>query len=131
MVIQRLQSLLLLVATILMGVFSYLTISAFHTEAVTNNMPLIILSILAALLPFISIFLYRQTSFQRTLCKIEMLFIVCAAALTGYTASQDATIGLPICILSILAVVALILTIWADRRIAKDMALLRAADRLR
>lgn len=131
MVIQRLQSLLLLGATILMVIFSFLTISAFSSEAVTNNLPLIILSILAALLPFISIFLYKQTSFQRTLCKIEMLFTVCAAALAGYTAYSDATIGLPICILTILAVVALILTIWADRRIAKDVALLRAADRLR
>lgn len=157
MVIQRWQSVLLFIAAVMMAIFSFLTIAQFQTPLQTLNFscigfsvegtptdgatggyvfytwPLLILSVLSFLLPLITIFLYKRPQFQRTLCLVEILFILFVAVLTVWYGCflfpdiQDSSWSALVCA----PVIAFAATFWARRRIGKDIALLRSADRFR
>ena len=157
MVIQRWQSVMLLIAAVMMACFSFVTIAQVDTPLQTLNFsclgfsvegtptdgapsgyvaytwPLFVMSLLSAVIPFIAVFLFKSPRFQRSLCVMEMLFIVCVAVMTvwfGCYVYEDA----PVHSWSALVcapVIAFVAAAWARRLIGKDMALLRAADRLR
>ena len=97
-----------------------------------------ILLILSAVLPLVTIFLYRRRMLQIRLCVVEMVFLVGSALMEGIyyylgcrvvsdlalsAHGPRAPIALP--------VVALLLTWLAVRAIFRDELLVRSADRIR
>lgn len=97
-----------------------------------------ILLTLAAVLPLVTIFLYRRRMLQIRLCVVEMVLLVGSAVMEGiyyylgcrvvgdlefHTQGVQATIALP--------VVGLLFAWLAVRSIFRDELLVRSADRIR
>lgn len=142
MVIQRWQSLLLLIAVVLMSVFCatpFATLPASETvggevtEVFVKDAPVfMIINILIAVLLFISIFLYKDLKRQMTVTLASIVLIAASIVTCGfilYVGMPDATLiwfgGVT------LLVVSLILAVFAYRFIRRDRNLLRSYDRLR
>lgn len=142
MVIQRWQSLLLLIAVALMCVFCltpFATVPA--GEAVENGVSEIfikdapvfmVLNIVIAVLLFISIFLFKDLKRQRTVTLISIVLLAASLVTCGfilYVGMPDANViwfgGVS------LLVVCLILALFAYRFMGRDLRLLRSYDRLR
>ena len=90
MVIQRKQSLFLLIAAILMGIYAFmaLLINA-KGEVILGGMTfdgiggvIFILNCLVALLSFVTIFKFKSMRFQKKLCIINILLIIASLATT-------------------------------------------------
>lgn len=155
MVIQRLQSLYLLIAALMMFGFSFLSLGQFQLADYTLNFTalgisaegeptggvqfatidtwyLFAVSLTTAILPLIAIFLFKNMRLQKSLCLVEvfLLFVLMGNAIAlGYFAIEGVS-----CSWSIQAfapVVAIVATLMARARIIKDQKLLRSADRLR
>lgn len=93
---------------------------------------LFIVSVMAAVLPFIAIFLYRNLKLQKQVCLIEILFIVaaiCIAGLEGYTGIPGYEVQWSS--LALAPFLSLILMIVAWGLINKDHNLLKSVDRIR
>lgn len=142
MVIQRWQSLLLLIAVVLMSVFCatpFATLPASETvggevtEVFVKDAPVfMIINILIAVLLFISIFLYKDLKRQMTVTLASIVLIAASIVTCGfilYVGMPDATMiwfgGVT------LLVVSLILAVFAYRFMRRDRNLLRSYDRLR
>lgn len=150
MVIQRWQSVLLLFAAVAMGIFSFSEISQIIvSDSVYNQSVMGItdesnpvhsistyyffaLSLLTSLLSVLSIFLFKNLSLQKKICKVNMLLYVVAYVVAGiiaYTSfageevSWNYTIAYPI--------IAFVFTLFAHRQIVKDENKLRSYDRIR
>lgn len=155
MVIQRWQSLFLLIACALMACFSFMSLGQFQTADFSLNITTMgisyegeptggapsgyflktiyyfVLSLTATVLPFITIFLYKNLSAQRAACLAEVVLIVATivcGTLIGYKTLDVAPGWSSIIIAPFLA---LILTCMAYNRIGRDRKLLRSADRIR
>lgn len=148
MVIQRWQSVLLLVAAVMMSLFSFLTIGTIenggvnytfdtlglHTSAGTScsTWAFFVLSLLSAILPLINIFKYRTLKLQRTLCIVESVILLSVIAIEVFYAFfhlPEASVRLGwVCFTPLLALIA---DLWAHRLIGSDMKKLRDSDRLR
>lgn len=158
MVIQRWQSVLLLAAVILMGLFSFCPIARIDTQhfsflldaigvsyvgeategapsgLYSSNLYFFVLSLLSAIIPLIAIFMYKNMRLQKTLCLVEILFIVAsaaAAAVIAYTGFDSATTTVTWLQTALAPVLALMAVILAFNRIKRDENLLRSADRIR
>lgn len=157
MVIQRWQSVLLLLACILMACFTFLSLGQIQTEdfsynfttlgisyegeptdgAPTGYLPgrpwiLFVVSLMSAVIPLIAIFCFGNLKLQKRLCWIEILFIMVASAIavkTGYSAPVAGEIQWSSMIVA--APVSLVAVIAAYRCIVSDHRKLRSADRLR
>lgn len=155
MVIQRWQSVLLLIAAVMMGIFSCGSLGQFQltdytlqffpwgifsegvpTDGARNiSIPTIyleIISVLSALLFFIDIFLYKKLSLQKKVCLVAILTTaatIATGAIIGYTAVDGAVCSWSSLVIS--PFVALIGGWLAVRFISSDQAKLRSADRLR
>lgn len=138
MMIQRMQSLYLLAAAIMMGFFCNSTIGTYQAEeAISQIRPLdypvfLIVNIVIAVLLFIAIFLYKNTRRQKTVTLVSMLLIAASSASGGfiiYSGHEGAAIELTGGL--ILLIGALILTLGAYRGIRHDEKLLRDSDRIR
>lgn len=156
MVIQRWQSVLLLVTVALMTCFSFLSLGQVQTFNYTYNFTcigfsvegdptggslhgyqiytwfLFIIAVMCAIIPFVNIFMYRNLPLQKSLCLIEILFILTAICVAGWEGYR----GIPgyECQWSSLALapfLSLILMVMAWGLISKDHRLLRSADRIR
>lgn len=142
MVIQRIQTLWLLVAAILIAVFCFIPMATIidiesassATFVSPKDVPtLLIINSLIAVILILAIFMFKNTRRQKTLTLLSMLLIVVSGVCEGIVlagwGSQIAEIewvsGL--CIL----LGALLAAILAFRGIRHDEKLLRAADRLR
>lgn len=133
MVIQRWQSLYLLIASIFMGLFCYLPMaSVANSEISVYNYPVYLtLNILIALLLIISIFLYKNLARQKTVVKICMMLNV-ASIITGVLImynmwSEVIEWNGPV----LLVVAVLAITLGAYRHIVADERLLKSYDRIR
>ena len=133
MVIQRWQSLYLLIATIFMGLFCYLPMaSVANNEICVYNYPVYLtLNILIALLLIISIFLYKNLTRQKTVVKICMMLNVASiisGALIMYNiwSAVDDWKGAVLLVVAVLAI-----TLGAYRHIVADERLLKSYDRIR
>ncbi|MDE6697715.1 MAG: DUF4293 domain-containing protein, partial [Muribaculaceae bacterium] len=156
-VIQRWQSVMLLIAGIMMGIFSFCSLGQIQAEAytfgvtalgifregiatapneVTGNSTLIlfILSLLACLLPLIDIFCFKNLNLQKKVALISGLLSISAGVIVAFTAPKfasdfkaDVTWSVFVCA----PLLALIADILAYRLISSDQKKLRAADRLR
>ena len=149
MVIQRIQSLYLLIAVILMAVFAFFPALTFELggrefvygalEAgkvgVTHIDPLMLmLIVLICLLAFIDIFLYKNLQRQMTVCFVDiiiglaMLVAICIDAFVvsgkeGLTLTWQWYLALPI--------LSIIFLMLAHKAMSRDKKMLRDADRLR
>lgn len=153
--IQRIQSLYLLVATILMGVTLFApvasftvasgevyTLSAFELSSTTASQSTIwmgIILVVATVLPLITIFLFKRRMLQVRLCAVEIVFLLGAIAfetiyffLSGANALAD--LGVEHRHLgwsAIMPIVSLILVALAARATFKDEITVRSFDRIR
>lgn len=149
MVIQRIQSIYLLIAVILMVVFAFFPALSFELADKTVlygalesgragsmhiNPLLITLVILIAFLAFIDIFLFKNLQRQMTVCFVDiiigiaMLIAICIQAFVignreGWTVTWQWYVLLP--------VLSIIFLMLAHKAMANDKKKLRDADRLR
>ena len=143
MVIQRWQTVWLLVATVLVAVFCCIPMAIVPGEvndpnSVTFMRPVdvpvfMVVNIVVAFLLFLSIFLYNNTRRQKTLTMVSMLLIVVVMVtevLLLYS-WNDAYGGIEWLGSIFLLLAALVFALLAYRGINHDERLLKAADRLR
>ncbi len=157
MVIQRWQSVLLLCAVIMMVCFSFLSLGqiqmpeytlnftalGFRIEGeataggpagwITYTWPLFIISLIAMILPAITIFCYKNLKLQKRLCLIELVLIVgvigCGCVYGYRTFAPDYSVSWSS--LALAPVIAFLADLFAYQRICADARLLREADRIR
>ncbi len=134
MVIQRWQSVFLLLASIMMGFFCYLPLaSQGNVDFHPYQQPVyLILNVLISMLSLISIFLYKNMSRQKTVVKINALLMIASAIAGGIIVYMNMP-QLEIFWMAgpLLLLCSFIMTIAALRRINHDDKLLKAADRIR
>ena len=135
MVIQRWQSVLLLISAIfvaLAGILPY-AVTANGVDVCAVQTPVMLcVDILVALLLLIDIFLYRNLRYQMKVTRLALgLIVVLEAAIAAYTCAglEGATISIIGGI--VMPVLALISAFVALRLMLRDYRLLRSADRLR
>lgn len=155
MVIQRWQSVLLLIAAVLMGLFTFSSLGQFQlpdytldfttmgisSEGIADDgaknvsvptLYLFVVSALSSLLLLIDIFLFKNLRLQKRVCAVAILTTLATivqGAVLGYTAVESAVCSWSsIVIAPFIAVIAAWL---AYRFISSDQAKLRSVDRLR
>ena len=123
MVIQRLQTVYLFLASILMGFFCYLPLASYgDVDFCPYQQPVYLtLNVLISVLSLVAIFLYKNLSRQQTAVKVNAFLIVASAIVVEiiWTAGP------------LLLICSFLMTIAALRRIKHDDKLLKAADRIR
>lgn len=156
MVIQRWQSVLLLIAAVAMGCFTFMSLGQVQAPEYTLNFTtlgytyegaatdggvsgyyehtgfLFVLSLVASLLPLVSIFLFKNLSLQVKMCMVSILVLLAAATycgVSGYTAVPDVAVSWSSVIIGV--PVALCAELMAIRYIRRDANLLRSVDRIR
>ncbi len=145
--IQRIQSIWLLLATLTAGAVFYTDVyraeilkdSTAITEhlRVGGHFPSLLIAVLMVLLPFISIFLFKNRKKQRNMVWLSILICIGFIAInlfriSGFTATYTGQLSNHTYhVGSILPVVVIIFLILAIRGINKDEKLIRSLDRLR
>lgn len=153
--IQRIQSLYLLLAAVLMGVAllapvasftvstgDVFTLSAFSLSSATVSQSTIwmaILMVVATVLPLVTLFLFKRRMLQVRLCAVEIVLLLgCVAfeAIYFYLAGANALEGIGVehrhlGWAAIMPIVALVLTAMAARATFKDEVMVRSFDRIR
>ncbi len=151
--IQRIQTLYLLAVTLLMGVATFTPIAyfvagseeyllhAFALKSATSSHPTIYMGIiiaLSAIVPFITIFLYKNRLLQIRLCAVELVLLVGSVVFMaiyyylGQRFFSDIAFhaqGFRIAI--IFPLLSLILDYLALRAIFRDEMLVKSLDRIR
>lgn len=152
MVIQRLQNLYLLIAFAFMAIFcfcpflTYLDSDVFYkvsaagiktvsSEAVVMNYnwATLILAIISALMPVLTIFKYKQLKQQRQLCSICAMLAVASLAIAAIPLFKVGEYsGYEVDIIPMaLPLFSLMMSLLARRGVKKDLRLLSSADRIR
>ena len=139
MVIQRIQSVYLLLVTILMAIYSFSDVVLVKTIAESFekirlydlSLVAFILSLLVTLLSFVTILKFKSMKLQIALCSVNIMLVltqlVVMVEALGLTTAQFDQFLLSNC-LPLLSVVFLVLSISSIKR---DMKLLSSYDRLR
>lgn len=141
MVIQRKQSLFLLLAAILMGLYAFmpLLINA-RGEVMLGGMTfegiggvVFILNCLVALLSLITIFKFKSLRFQKKLCIINILLIIASIATICAVAfmQEDCDLIGSLTYFNVLPIVAIVFLLLAHKGISHDQKLLRGSSRIR
>lgn len=141
MVIQRKQSLFLLIAAILMGIYAFMPqlINA-RGDVIMGGMCLeglesipFFLNCLIALLSFITIFKFKSLKFQKTLCIINILLILASLATMCSIAFLQENCDLlgSLTYYNVLPILAIIFLLLAHKGISHDRKLLRGSSRIR
>ncbi len=157
MVIQRWQSVMLLIAGVMMGIFSFCSLGQIQAADYTFNITalgiaregiatapdeasgistisLFVLSLLAFILPLIDIFCFKNMNLQKKVALVSALFAAVAGVIAAFSASNFASeFGVSVGWSTFICApaIALIGDILAYRLIVGDQKKLRAADRLR
>lgn len=151
--IQRIQTLYLVVATILMAMTFIFPIAEFNIAGVDFTLSAFSLSggnqsestfwmglllAMATAVPFVTIFLFKRRTLQIRLCAVEAVLLLGSLAFIGlyYWLSNRFFAGYDIehkqfGWSAIMPVMALILDVLAARAIFKDEVLVRSLDRIR
>lgn len=151
--IQRIQTLYLLVVTALMSLTLFMPIASFVVGGQTYELTAFALSCedalhttrwmgimlsLATLLPFITIFLFKKRTLQVRLCAVELVLLLGSLVLIGlyYWLTSRIFEGLEIDHRQFgwaapMPIVSMVLTYLASRAIFKDEVLVRSLDRIR
>ena len=125
MVLQRIQSLYLLIAAILMAVFGYFT-------AVSFELPILVGVI--AFLAIVDIFLYKNLQRQMTVCFVDIILGLAMLVAIGYQAyhlSADEGAKLSWSWLYLLPILSIVFLMLAHKAMSRDKKKLLDADRLR
>lgn len=141
MVIQRKQSLFLLIAAIVMGIYAFmpLLINA-RGEVILGGMcfeglgaVVFIINCLVALLSFVTIFKYKSLRFQKKLCVISILLIIASVATTCTVAflQEDCDLIGSLTYYNVLPIVAIVFLLLAHKGITHDQRLLSGSSRIR
>lgn len=141
MVIQRWQSVLLLIAAMCMALFCFTPFASFNDPVSAESVMLaspsdfivfLVLNLTIAALLFISIFLFTNLKRQLTVTLLSILLMI-VSAVTGiiivYVRFEGGHIEL--CGGALLLILALVASLLAYRRIAHDRRLLASMDRIR
>ena len=145
MVIQRLQTVFLLLAVILTAVFcatpfAYLAGVSAENPALAEVLPVypssspafLVLNIAIAVLLFVTIFLYKNLRLQIKVTLAAIVLLVASAVTCGlivYNNQPDMSLTFRGGILLLLT--AIICTVWARIHMKRDLKLLTSYDRLR
>lgn len=156
MVIQRWQSVLLLITVALMACFTFLSLGQVQTTDYTYNFTclgftiegqptdgsqsgttvytwfLFMISLASTILPFITIFLFKKLPLQKKLCLFEIVLLLAVIGIAGFEGYCEFP-GTP-CQWSTLIIapfLSLIAVVMAWTRINKDHNLLRSVYRIR
>lgn len=153
--IQRIQTLYLLIAAALLVVMLFVPLAWFASEAgmfnlyafslqsadggeAQSTLYLGILLLLALLLPLVTIFLYRRRLLQIRLCVVEMVFLVGTVIMEAIYYFLSRRVFSELALHNqgfkpaiVLPIVALFFTFLAARAIFRDEMLVRSADRIR
>ena len=132
MVIQRIQSLFLLLAVVCMAVYTFMPFAVKDEVSFTacDALPFLIVSIVTMLMLVINIFLYKDLRKQIRVAAINTVLVIATMA----TAATCAIVSLQATILYswlALPVAAIILTMRARRGMIADRNLLSSSDRIR
>ena len=141
MVIQRKQTLFLLISALLMGVFAFvpLLINS-NGQVILGGMThegmggvVFIINCLVALLSLIAIFKFKSLRFQKVLCVVNIMLIIASLATICLVAfmQKDCDIVGSLTYYNILPVVAIIFLLLAHKGISHDQKLLRGSSRIR
>lgn len=140
MVIQRIQSVYLLLVTILMAIYSFSDVVLVKTIAESFekirlydlSLVAFILSLLVTLLSFVTILKFKSMKLQIALCSVNIMLVLTQLAVMVVEALGLTTVQFDQFLLSnslpLLSVVFLVLSISSIKR---DMILLSSYDRLR
>lgn len=143
MVIQRKQSLFLLIAAILMGIFAFMPslmdqngitiLGGYSKEVEKVELIPFILSCLTALLSLITIFKFKSLRLQKNLCVVNILLIIAILATICCIAlmHKDCDLLGSITYYNILPVLAIIFLLLAHKGISHDQRLLSGSSRIR
>ncbi len=149
MVIQRIQSIYLLIAVILMAVFAFFPALTFELggrefvygalEAgkvgVTHIDPLMLtLVILISLLALIDIFLFKNLQRQMTVCFVDIIIglaMLVAIGIQAFYVGGREGVTLTWSWYLVLPILSVIFLMMAHKAMSRDKKLLRDADRLR
>ena len=157
MVIQRWQSVLLLIAAAVMACFTFIPFGTITTNEVTYSLTglgfypqgtptdsnalevihtwyLFMMCITTIVLLLLDIFLFKNIRFQQKVCLVAILFIIadgCVGGLLGFWSFREEGFQLWWNTTALCPFIALIGAILAYYRMAQDYSLLKAADRLR
>lgn len=156
MVIQRWQTIFLLITAIMMACFTFMSLGQVQLTDYSLNFTTLgftyegiptdgaisgyylhtwgffIVSLMSVILPLINIFLFKNLKLQKNVCLIEIFFLLALLAIGvvyGYYHFETTTVSWSSIIISPL--IAFIADLMAYNRICSDQRLLRAADRIR
>lgn len=150
--IQRIQSVYLLLAAILMAVTVYSPLLFLQNADVVNvfecagiytssaellysTWGVLLLAILGALLPFVNIFLFKKRKVQMKVCGIvTLLIILFYVAVAGYFYLSKSELGVTDFTISygiVLPLIALILNVLASIKVKADEKLVQSLNRIR
>lgn len=133
MVIQRWQSVFLLLAAIMMGCSCMLPLATIGETTLTPaSQPVyLVLNALIAVLTLISIFLFKNLSRQKTVVKVNLFLIVASIITAGIMIFSTADAAIDWTGAPLLVICSLVLTLAGYRRICADEKLLKSYDRIR
>ncbi len=144
MQIQRIQTVYLLIATVLMAVFVFVPFGAFHFTSeqaeefavidmlTYKEFGVLVPSALSAILLLIDIFMYRNLPRQRTVLLVSVLLTLCTALVVCFTLFKGLEGYEPsFSWWDLLVVVAFIFEILAMKGINHDQKLLASYNRIR
>ncbi len=151
--IQRIQSLYLLIVAGLMAAMCFVPFTTFlhggelfrqtvwgiapdgeAAETVVKTLPMGILTVLSALLPLVTLFLYKKRGLQMRLCMVELVLllgVVVYLAMFLLRSGSELSDGIAFSVVDLFPVLSMILTFMAFRRIMRDEILVRSLDRIR
>lgn len=151
--IQRIQTLYLLVVTVLMSLTLFMPIASFGVAGETFELTAFtlrcgevsqstiwmgILLVLATALPLVTIFLFKRRTLQIRLCAVEIVLLLGSLVMIGlyYWLTSRVFQGLEIEHRQFgwaapMPLIALVLSYLASRAIFKDEVLVRSLDRIR
>lgn len=157
MVIQRWQSLLLLIAIVVMAIFSFVSLGEIQgfseslnfttlgfsiegaseavgssSRVVLSTWPLFIVSLMSAILSLIALFSYRNLKRQKMICAVTLLFIcttICLTALYAFYSFEGTHVSFSSSVVA--PFIALFALVGAIKCIVSDERKLRAIDHIR
>lgn len=141
MVIQRIQSVYLLIAGVLMALVCFIvpvaSVSSVEDGAsasiyIFNLLPLLILNLITAVLLLISIFLFKNLKLQMSVVKVGIVLVICSAVIEAVVLySQVADMVINWVGSALMLLFALIFSVLGLRAIKSDYKLLTSYNRLR
>ena len=151
--IQRIQSVYLLITAVLIGIMCFLPYGEFlkgaevfelsvwgikttgaNSHVIAATTPMGILTILAALLPLVTIFLYKKRFLQIRLCIVEIVLLIGLVIYVGmfvYRGWSSVADKFVFSVIDLFPILGIILCILAYKGIVRDITLIKSLDRIR